>query len=261
MFLESFQYSVREKERYYLIIFRFYPTIIMNKTKNSALFAIFFTLLAAQSFGFVIPTKSLSSQKVLFSTTQQNLEQDNIKKLTLEKPLGLILEEVEEDQPKGVYVCEISDEGSASEYEDILVGKKLLTVMDQDVRNLIFDDVMDKLINAPSPVSVEFLVEETMEEEKPEYDIGTEVTVVVLNDDGTQTSIEARVGDNLRKTLLDNNVEVYKGLKKKLGNCGGKGYCVIQKYTYKVCKVLRSSLSCYFSCKRWRAVVRRPKPI
>ena len=33
------------------------------------------------------------------------------------------------------------------------------------------------------------------------------------------------MGDNLRQTLLDNNVEVYRGLKKKLGNCGGGGQC------------------------------------
>jgi ferredoxin len=34
------------------------------------------------------------------------------------------------------------------------------------------------------------------------------------------------VGDNLRKTLLsDGNIELYRGLKKKLGNCGGGGQC------------------------------------
>jgi len=37
--------------------------------------------------------------------------------------------------------------------------------------------------------------------------------------------IEAKVGNNLRKLLLDNKIELYKGAKKKLGNCGGTGQC------------------------------------
>jgi ferredoxin len=51
------------------------------------------------------------------------------------------------------------------------------------------------------------------------------VTIAVLEEGGKETSIEAKVGDNLRKVLLENNIEVYKGLKKKLGNCGGGGQC------------------------------------
>ena len=177
----------------------------------------------SQTLAFVVrqnPVLDFPSRTILFSTTQQD-----VLSLSLEKPLGIILEEVEENQPKGVYVCEIAEEGSASKYEDSLVGKKLLSVMDQDVRDMVFDDVMETLINAPSPVSVEFLVQEISEESKPELEIGTEVKIVVLNEDGSQTSIDAKVGDNLRTTLLENNVEVYKGLKKKLGNCGGGGQC------------------------------------
>merc|ERR1712232_488900 len=96
--------------------------------------------------------------------------------------------------------------------------------MDQDVSNLIFDEVMEKLIDAPSPVTVSFLVDQATEP-RTDFEEGTKVTIVVLEDNGTETKIDAKVGDNLRKTLLENNVEIYKGLKKKLGNCGGGGQC------------------------------------
>jgi ferredoxin len=57
------------------------------------------------------------------------------------------------------------------------------------------------------------------------FPVGTPVTIAVLEEGKPQTSIEAKVGDNLRQVLLDNKIEVYKGLKKKLGNCGGGGQC------------------------------------
>ena len=152
--------------------------------------------------------------------------------IELEKPLGMILEEVEEGQAKGVYVLELADEGSAaaSEYKDQLVGLPLANVMGNDVTNLDFDSVMDQLIAAPSPLSLDFIVAATeaapAEEEVDEIPVGTTVAIKVLDDKGNpETIIEAKVGDNLRATLLENDIEVYKGLKQKLGNCGGGGQC------------------------------------
>jgi ferredoxin len=161
----------------------------------------------------------------LWSSVQQD-----VISVSLEKPLGMVLEEVEEGLPKGVFVLELSEEGSAagSEFKDQLVGLKVATVMGEDVTSLAFDDVMDKLINAPSTVSLEFLspAAETITEEEvaPQFNLGTPVTITVL-EDGKETPIEAKVGDNLRKVLLENNIEVYKGMKQKLGNCGGGGQC------------------------------------
>ena len=147
--------------------------------------------------------------------------------MELEKPLGIILEEVEENAPKGVKVEELSDAGSAyaSEYRDQLVGLKVAEVMGTDVTNMAFDDVMDCIINAPSPVSVSFEVSDEAEETGPQFEIGTAVQIKVIQEGNADKTIDAKVGDNLRKTLLDNNVELYRGLKKKLGNCGGGGQC------------------------------------
>ena len=192
-----------------------------------------FTTAALASIGLVdgfagplLTSRRPSSSLSLSSTTtgQEMLQ------VTLEKPLGMILEEVEEGRANGVFVKELAEEGSAvaSSYKDQLVGLKLATVMDQDVTALEFDGVMDQLIAAPSPVSLEFVVEssEQGEEAVEEFEIGTTVAIKVLEDNDTkETVIEGRVGDNLRKTLLDNNVQVYKGLKQTLGNCGGGGQC------------------------------------
>jgi len=150
--------------------------------------------------------------------------------LELEKPLGIILEEVEENSASGVKIEELSDAGSAyaSEYRDQLVGLKVAQVMGADVSNMVFDDVMDCIINAPSPVSITFHVNDDGGEGDAAVEgfaIGTVVQIKVLQEGVDDRTIDVKVGDNLRKTLLANNVEVYRGLKKKLGNCGGGGQC------------------------------------
>jgi ferredoxin len=164
-----------------------------------------------------------STRVLLFSSTET---QPAALDVTLEKPLGMILEEVEEGEAKGVFVLELADDGSAaaSEFKDQIIGRKLTTVEGEDVTNLVFDDVMEKLINAPSPVSLQLAAQEEMEETEPLFEVGTDVTINVL-ENGKENAINAKVGDNLRTVLLENNIEVYKGLKKKLGNCGGGGQC------------------------------------
>jgi len=177
-----------------------------------------------------------SSLKVSAISTEQSLLSVN-----LEKPLGVILEEVEEGYAKGVYVLELAEDGSAaaSEFKDQLVGLPLAKVMGTDVTNLDFDSVMDHLIAAPSPINLDFIVESPTTqdqltplssppaaEEIDEFAVGTIVAIKVLGNKGNpDTVIEARVGDNLRKTLQENKVEVYQGMKQKLGNCGGGGTC------------------------------------
>merc|ERR1712176_517243 len=111
--------------------------------------------------------------------------------------------------------------------------------MGNDVTNLDFDSIMDELIAAPSPINLDFFTSSNVvkheefisssppaAEEIDEFPLGTTVAIKVLGDKGNpETVIQAKVGDNLRKTLQANNIEVYQGLKQKLGNCGGGGTC------------------------------------
>lgn len=161
--------------------------------------------------------------------------------LTLEKPLGLILEEDDaEGEGGGVIVTQVNEGGSAfdSPSKDRLIQAKISSVMGIDVSASSFDDVMDAIINAPSPVDIDFAVpaspsstdgdEEEAADETPRYEVGTPVAITVQQPETNKPDIvlDARVGDNLRKTLLANgDIELYRGLKKKLGNCGGGGQC------------------------------------
>ena len=187
-------------------------------------------LVAATIMGsnaFVLRTSGRAATSLASTTTDQTLLS-----VTLEKPLGVILEEVEEGQAKGVYVLELAEDGSAaaSEFKDQLVGLPLANVMGNDVTSMDFDSVMDQLIAAPSPISLDFLLASDGESSAPPaeeaFPVGTTVAIKVLDNNGNpETIVQAKVGDNLRTTLQQNNIEVYQGLKQKLGNCGGGGQC------------------------------------
>eukprot|EP00542_Grammatophora_oceanica_P015796 CAMPEP_0194033004 /NCGR_PEP_ID=MMETSP0009_2-20130614/5825_1 /TAXON_ID=210454 /ORGANISM="Grammatophora oceanica, Strain CCMP 410" /LENGTH=246 /DNA_ID=CAMNT_0038673603 /DNA_START=20 /DNA_END=760 /DNA_ORIENTATION=+ len=192
--------------------------------------SVFLSLLASTaafssqpSFG---GSRSRPSSVILHSSSTTT----DVLSLKLEKPLGMILEEVEEGAPKGVKVQELADSGSAyaSEYRDKLTGLMVASVMGQDCQSIGFDDVMQKIIDAPSPVDIAFILEGTSSgatAPTPSFAVGTPVVIKVIQEGKPDMDLQAKVGDNLRKTLLENDVEVYRGLKKKLGNCGGGGQC------------------------------------
>lgn len=141
--------------------------------------------------------------------------------VSLEKPLGMILEELEEGESRGAIVTGLQEEGSAfsSEFKDQFVGLRLVSVMGENVSDLMFEDVMTAIISAPSPVALELQPMDAvkMSGVTEQFKIGTLVSITVLEGD-KETVVEAKVGDNLRSVLLENKVEVYKGLKEKLGN-------------------------------------------
>jgi len=141
-------------------------------------------------------------------------------------------------------VTAVNEGGSAYDHpqKEQMINAKISTVMGSDVSTLSFDDVMDVIIGAPSPFDIEFAVVssgevaasesgeevEAAEPAAPAYEIGATVTITVEQPEQKKAPItlEAKVGDNLRTTLLANgDIELYRGLKKKLGNCGGGGQC------------------------------------
>jgi len=156
--------------------------------------------------------------------------------IALPKPLGLILEEVQEGQAAGCYVLEVTESGSAAPYADQITSGKLATVMTEDVTALGFEDVMATILNAPDDrVELSFVVEstttttitkDTESTTSSNYAVGDPVQVVVQRpNEEDDLVLDARVGDNLRTVLLDGGFAVYQGLKQTLGNCGGAGQC------------------------------------
>jgi ferredoxin len=134
--------------------------------------------------------------------------------------------ENEEGQALGVFVKDIAEGGSAEEYKDKIIGAKLSTVQGVDVTLLTFDSVMELIVDAPETVDLQLFVKQLEEvKQRKVFKQGGRVTIKVLQEGKPDLVMKARVGDNLRQTLLDNNFEVYQGMKQKLGNCGGQGQC------------------------------------
>ena len=128
--------------------------------------------------------------------------------VSLEKPLGLVLEENVRDAPEGLYVAEIDSDGSASA-SDIKVEDRLDAVNGVDTTSMGFDDVMDLIVDAPSPVRLQFS--------------GPTCQLTVVGPKG-ETTFDVKKGANLRKELLARKQDVY-DFKGKMMNCNGGGQC------------------------------------
>ena len=129
--------------------------------------------------------------------------------VSLEKPLGMVLEENVRDAPEGLYVAEIDADGSASACADIKVEDRLDAVNGVDTTSMGFDDVMDLIVDAPSPVQLKFS--------------GPTCQLTVVGPKG-ETTFEVKKGANLRKELLARKQELY-DFKGKMMNCNGGGQC------------------------------------
>ena len=211
------------------------PPLICFRGAATAVTFVVMTLLIHTVKSFVIfssvssPSRSSSRSSIIFTTTPTRLsaiKPNDVVTLSLDKPLGLVLEE--SDDKVGVVVASINDGGSASLYpqKDTLVGSWVVNVMGKDVSNSDFDTVMEtiilsRIIDDDDDVS-------SSDEGSSAYEVGTMVDIKVQRPATGKPDIiiNAKVGDNLRKTLLANpDIELYRGLKKKLGNCGGGGQC------------------------------------
>jgi ferredoxin len=169
------------------------------------------------SNGLLVPHKSITCYRARSSS----LDMTKTVVLSLEKPMGLILEESDTASGGGVYVKEFGETGSALPFAEQIRGAQVLAVGPVNVRSASFDAVMDLVVQNESPtIDMEF----QLPPPPPAFSVGTPVTVTVQRPNDSLT-INAAVGDNLRKVLLDNGVEVYQGLQQTLGNCGGAGQC------------------------------------
>ena len=194
---------------------------------------------AAWSF-VVIPTARSATAASFLAAAVQEEEQEqqqqddtSVYKLSLQKPLGIILEE--NDNGQGVYVKELAETGSALPYAEQLTGAVVAAVMgDTSVQTLPFEAVMEKIIEAPETVDLEFrnvvvnssVSTKTAAIEEDAYPLGTPVQITMHQYDGEDLWMyPAKVGDNLRTVLQQNGFEVYQGMREKLGNCGGAGQC------------------------------------
>jgi len=175
--------------------------------------------------------------------------------MTLEKPMGIILTEVIENEPNGVLISDINPTGSAykSPYNSQFIGSKIISINQVNVEQMMFDDIMQLIISSESPIHLSILPQQSSSSDVDNVETATTacensvaapstistvtdvqplstgtvvpLTISFMGEESKNTILNVKVGDNLRKTLLDNNIELYRGWKKKLGNCGGAGQC------------------------------------
>ena len=158
--------------------------------------------------------------------------------VTLEKPLGLVLEENTADAADGLYVADILDSGSACKNADVRVSLQLQSVDGVDVTALGFDDVMELIGDAASPVRLTFegdgAPEESsfLDDEAPADDGAASSSadddaatcaMTVVGPKGEATVV-AEKGANLRAALLGDKQAVY-SFQGTLMNCNGGGQC------------------------------------
>jgi len=132
----------------------------------------------------------------------------------LTKPLGAVLEE---EASSGVKVEDILDGGCAAQTGLLKKGDRLTSVMDADVSNANFDEVMELLVGAPDEVELglvrNVIVRKLRKDEGP----------ILLTADGK--TVEVDKGVIMRTALQQNGITVHKGMKAKLNSCGGGGQC------------------------------------
>ncbi|KAL7457478.1 hypothetical protein ACHAWC_010419 [Mediolabrus comicus] len=91
--------------------------------------------------------------------TSVNNSETTVISLTLEKPLGIVLQEADSTNlNSGAKVSKLKEGGSAynSSFANQLPSSKIMKVMGKDVSNMSFDDVVDVFTGAPSPLDIEF---------------------------------------------------------------------------------------------------------
>jgi ferredoxin len=151
-------------------------------------------------------------------STQTTSSSSNTVTLSLVKPLGLLLEEVDESG-NGVLVQDVTATGSAAPQADLLRGARITRINGDNVIDTPLDRVMNLIAACEGAVTLEFL------RPKVPLPVGAPVAISVLTE-ATTIEIQAKVGDNLRQTLLQNNIDVYAGMQ-KITNCGGAGQCTL----------------------------------
>ncbi|GFH61669.1 hypothetical protein CTEN210_18145 [Chaetoceros tenuissimus] len=75
--------------------------------------------------------------------------------VSTQKPLGLVLEEIDKDVPNGCIVTEVV-EGSNADKAGCKPGDILVAVQNADVSKADFDEVMQRIGNAPKVVNLRF---------------------------------------------------------------------------------------------------------
>ena len=100
------------------------------------------------------------STVVLFLSNMDSDESITLRTATFTKPMGLLMEEVEEGQARGVQIASMTGaaaQASKSNTADVAIGDILVRIgEDVDCTGLTFEQVMNLLANGPESMSLTF---------------------------------------------------------------------------------------------------------
>jgi len=173
-------------------------------------------LLSASSFRQITTTSS-----ELFAT---KFDPSTFISVSVARPLGISLEEVQENAARGVVVTEVQKEGNAKATGKVNSGLFLVKANGIDVKYKTFDEIMDIFGATPTGEKVDLVFVD------PNNVFKGPAEILVKQASGPPLTIKALKGQNLRNVLLDAKVAVY-GERAKFTNCGGGmscGTCVVE---------------------------------
>jgi len=96
---------------------------------------------------------TLGKKSAMFSTTSSSSSNELLIEAMVEKPMGIVLEEIQENEARGVYCLECNEDSSAF-VAGIRAGDSISSLAGTDVTSFTFDQVMELLGNSASPVAI-----------------------------------------------------------------------------------------------------------
>ena len=160
-------------------------------------------------------TRPCSVQKGRFA---RKFDEGDFVEITVPRPLGLDLEEVDDGVFRGVYIAGFTKDGNAEKAlrKEFLTPSNLFIVKvnDVDLRSSTFDEVMNAITSTDGEVTLTLI--------DPNAVIKGTAILDVTDGEGNRRKLKCLKGQRLRSVLMDNNIEVQDS---KVSNCGGGGIC------------------------------------
>ena len=98
-----------------------------------------------------VATPRLSVVPVCQFSSGLTFEDDGSRLVSIQKPLGVTLQEIDEDTPSGVVVTSVAA-GSSSERAGVQIGDVLMAVNNLDVSSATFESVIGAISSVPGRV-------------------------------------------------------------------------------------------------------------
>ena len=148
--------------------------------------------------------------------------------ISINKPLGLDLEEAADGKDCGVVIAELTEGGNAAKTQRLARGMFLKYADNVDVGNMGFDEIIGIIKAVPEGKAVDLVF--IYPNDVFNGPAILEVTMPITYDAQTGEAIRkvkqitCKKGQMLRDVLLDNRIDLY-DMRGKATNCGGAGQC------------------------------------